>query len=220
MSKMTCSTLLILFSFSANAIVDMKSANYSESWSDLMVPGVGYDLRVNRTYNSRSLFNGMFGFGWCSDFETKIEVTTESNLRLTECGAGMEITYTPRNFSSNKIDATVTQIITEVKRRRPDLKADYVAGLEKELKVNDFMREEFGRRMDIKGKVEDGTTYLANGREAESITLKQGVYKRTLADGTYQLFEAASGRLTHMYDKNQNHLKLPVNHFLLPSKAK
>lgn len=190
------------------AIVDMKSANYSESWTDLIVPGIGYDLRVNRTYNSRSLFNGIFGFGWCSDFETKIEVTPESNVKLTECGGGMEITFTPKNFNPGRIDVTIKSIIEEVKRRRPDLKPDYVAGLEKELKTNDFMREEFGRRMNIRGKVEDGVTYLANGREAETITLKSGAFKRTLADGTYQLFDQASGRMTAMYDKNQNHLKL------------
>jgi len=205
---MVKSIAVFFISFSAHAIVDMKSANYSESWTDLTVPGVGYDLRVNRTYNSRSLFNGLFGFGWCSDYETRIEVTTESNLRLTECGGGMEITFTPKNFNNNKIEATVSQIVAEVKRRRPDLKPDYIATLEKELQVNDFMREEFGRRMNIKGKPEDGTMYLANGREAENITLKQGVYKRTLADGTYQLFEAATGRLTQMSDKNQNYLKL------------
>jgi YD repeat-containing protein len=97
---------------------------------------------------------------------------------------------------------------TRMKRRRPDLKADYVESLDKEMRVNDFMREEFGRRMNIKGKAEDGTLYLANGREAENITLKQGVYKRTLSDGTYQLFDATSGHMTHMYDKNQNHVKL------------
>src|SRR6188768_2464625 len=157
MKQMSAFAAILLFSFSAGAIVDMKSANYSESWTDLTVPGVGYDLRVNRTYNSRSLFNGLFGFGWCSDYETKIEVTTESNLRLTECGAGMEITYTPKNFKVSKIDATVAQIVAEVKKRRPDLKADYIEGLEKELRVNDIMREEFGRRMNIKGKIEDGT---------------------------------------------------------------
>lgn len=200
--------VLTLLALPAHAIVDMKSANYSESWTDLVVPGVGYDLRVNRTYNSRSLFNGMFGFGWCSDYETKIEVTTESNLRLTECGGGMEITYTPKNFNPSKIDGTVSQIIAEVKRRRPDLKSDYVESLEKELKNNDFMREEFGRRMNIRGKIEDGVAYLANGREAENITVNKGVYKRTLADGTYQLFDQANGRMTAMYDKNQNHLKL------------
>jgi YD repeat-containing protein len=56
--------------------------------------------------------------------------------------------------------------------------------------------------------VEDGVIYMANGKEAENVTLKSGVYKRTLADGTYQLFDAATGHMTHMYDKNQNYLKL------------
>jgi YD repeat-containing protein len=209
----------LIFSAQAFAIVDMKSANYSESWTDLIVPGVGYDLRINRAYNSRSLFNGLFGFGWCSDYETKIDVTPESNLKLTECGGGMEIIYTPKNFNPGKVDSTIKMILAEVKRRRPDLKGDYVAGLERELKNNDFMREEFSRRMNIKGKVEDGVIYLANGKEAENISLKSGVYKRTLTDGTYQLFDAATGRMTHMYDKNQNYLKLAWERDVLQSVA-
>lgn len=207
--------VLLLVPASAFAIVDMKSANYSESWTDLIVPGVGYDLRVNRTYNSRSLFNGIFGFGWCSDYETKIEVTPEGNLRLTECGAGMEIIYTTKNWNPNKIDNTIKSIVDEVRRRRPDLKSDYIAGLEEELKTNDFMREEFGRRMNIKGKTQEGAVYLANGREAETITIKGDQYKRSLPDGTYQLFDAKTGRLTHMYDKNQNYLKMTWDKDLL-----
>lgn len=206
--KILVQTLVVFISIPAMAIVDMKSANYAESWTDLIVPGVGYDLRVNRSYNSRSLFNGMFGFGWCSDYETRVDVTPESNLKVTECGGGMEVIFTPKNFNPNKIENTIKAIITEVKKRRPDLKPDYVAGLEKELKTNEFMREEFSRRMNIKGKAEDGVLYSVNGKEAENITLKSGVYKRTLADGTYQLFDAATGRMTHMYDKNQHYLKL------------
>ncbi|HMN68554.1 MAG TPA: DUF6531 domain-containing protein [Bdellovibrionales bacterium] len=200
-------TFALVFSFNAFAIVDMKSANYSEAWTDMTVPGVGYDLRVTRTYNSRTLFSGLFGFGWCSDYETKIEITPESNLKLTECGAGMETIYTPKGFNPGKVDQTIAQIAAEIKKRRPDLKADYIENLKREMKTNDFMREEFSRRMNLKGKVEDGVVYSANGKEAENITLKSGVYKRTLTDGTYQLFDNA-GRMTHMYDKNQNYLKL------------
>lgn len=212
-------SLTLVFTSSAFAIVDMKSANYSESWTDLTVPGVGYDLRINRAYNSRSLFNGLFGFGWCSDYETKVDITPESNLKLTECGAGLEVIYSAKNFNPAKVDGTIKTILAEVKKKRPDLKDDYIANLEKELKVNDFMREEFSRRMNIKGKVEDGVVYMANGKEAENVTLKQGVYKRTLADGTYQLFDAATGRMTHMYDKNQNYLKLQWDKDILTSVA-
>ena len=156
---------LLFFSFNVSAIVDMKSANYSESWTDLIVPGVGYDLRVNRTYNSRSLFNGLFGFGWCSDYETKIDVTTEGNLRLTECGAGQVVNYTPRSFKADKIEDTVKTIMTEVRRRRPDLKPDYLNGLERDMKTNDLLREEFGRHMNIKGKAQDGLVSSQRSRD-------------------------------------------------------
>lgn len=200
--------LFLLTPVTSFAIVDMKGANYSDSWTDLTVPGVGYDLRVNRTYNSRSLFNGLFGFGWCSDFETKIDVTPESTLRLTECGAGQEITYWPKTYNAGKLDNTIKAIMAEVKKKRPDLRPDYIANLEKEMRSNEYMREEFSKRMNMKGKVEDGVTYLANGREAENIKLQGGVYKRTLADGTFQLFDPVSGRMVQMYDKNQNYLKL------------
>jgi len=203
--------VLLAFTPFAHAIVDMKSANYSESWTDLIVPGVGYDLRVARGYNSRSLFNGIFGFGWCSDFETRIEVTPESNIKLTECGGGMEVIYTPKNFNGSRIESTIKQIGSEIKKRRPDLRADYIASLEEEMKTNDFMREEFSRRMNIKGKVEDGITYFANGREAENIVLKSGTLKRNMADGTFQLFDVATGHMTQMYDRNQNYLKLIWN---------
>lgn len=198
------------FSPSAFAIVDMKSANYSETWTAMQVPGVGYDLRVALTYNSRSLFNGKFGYGWCSDFETKIDITPESNLRLTECGGGMEIKFMPKSYKPEQIDAKVKQIIAEVRKRRPDLKADYLKGLEADMKANEYLREEFSKRMNIQNKVADGTVFYANGREAENITLKNGVYKRTLPDGTYQLFDA-QGRMTHMYDRNGNYLKLTWN---------
>lgn len=199
---------LLLISFSAHAIVDMKSANYSESWTDMVVPGVGYDLRVNRSYNSRTLFNGLFGFGWCSDYETNIEVTTEGNLRLQECGAGQELNYQVKNFDTGRIDGNVKTIMAEVRKRRPDLTADYLKNLEQEMRTNDMLREEFGRYVNIKGKAQDGTLYIASGRESENVVLKNGAYKRTLADGTYQVFDGATGRMTHMYDKNQNYLKL------------
>ena len=65
--KKTLLAIAVLFSAQAHALVDMKNANYSNTWIDMDVPGSGYDLKIVRTYNSRSLFNGMFGFGWCSD---------------------------------------------------------------------------------------------------------------------------------------------------------
>jgi|GEM_PF-504764 YD repeat-containing protein len=199
----------VLFSTSAFAVVDMKSANYAETYTDLEVPGIGYDLRVTRTYNSRSIFNGMFGYGWCSDFETKIEVTPENTLKLTECGGGVEINYLPQNFKSSSTTSIISQIVAELKKRRPDLKEDYLKSLAKEMESNTFMREEFAKRLNIKGSVQSNKVYYANGKEAETIVLTgEGYYKRTMTDGTYQRFDAKTGLITHMYDKNGNYLKM------------
>ena len=41
----------------AEALVDTRNANYSDSWTDLQLPGSGYNLQIQRTYNSRSLLN-------------------------------------------------------------------------------------------------------------------------------------------------------------------
>ena len=76
--------LLTFFSATKSyAIVDMNSAAYSNVWTDIAVPGTGYDLKVVRAYKSRTLFNGIFGFGWCSTFETKLEPTSEGNIKIT-----------------------------------------------------------------------------------------------------------------------------------------
>ncbi|HAG91099.1 MAG TPA: cell wall-associated protein wapA [Bdellovibrionales bacterium] len=200
--------ILALYPWASFAVVDMKSANYAETYIDMKVPGVGYDLRVARTYNSRSIFNGMFGFGWCSDFETKVEVTPENGLKLTECGGGVEINYLPKGFKSSSSDEVIKQIIMALKKKRPELKDDYLGKLANEMKTNTFMREEFARNLDISGKILQGKAYYANGKEAEYIVLEKGYYKRSLTDGTFQRFDDKTGLLTHMYDRNGNYLKL------------
>src|ERR1700733_4672261 len=115
-SNLLLVTTLLLMSVRTFALVDLKNANYSDAWVDLVLPGTGYDLRVERAYNSRTLFNGIFGFGWCSDFETSLEITPEGNLKYSECGAGSETLYQAAGFSEKDIDKTIKTIIEHVKK--------------------------------------------------------------------------------------------------------
>ncbi len=110
--------LILFYSVSAWSVVDMRNANYAQTWTDLQVPGTGYDLKITRTYNSKSLFDGMFGYGWCSDWETKLDFTAEGNIKVTECGAGAELFFTPREFGKKEIDDTIAKIIEKVKQAK------------------------------------------------------------------------------------------------------
>ncbi|MFZ4403616.1 MAG: DUF6531 domain-containing protein [Pseudobdellovibrionaceae bacterium] len=185
----------------------MKNANYSNTWIDMEVPGSGYDLKIIRTYNSRSLFSGYFGFGWCSDFETRIEVNAEGNIKLTECGAGMEILYSPREVTKKDVDTTIAKIIAQMKAEKKVGRDDaFYKKLAIDLAEDADQRSKYSRQYRLIQSVKEGTAFYANGKEVESFVLNKNFYTRTLPDGTNQRF-SLQGRLTHKYDKNGNFLK-------------
>lgn len=199
--------IAFLFALPSFAVVDMKNANFSQSWIDIEVPGSGYDLRVQRTYNSRSLFNGMFGFGWCSDFETKMVITAEGNLKITECGAGQELFFSPREITKKEVDQTIQKIITKMRSEKAVGRNEaFYKKLSAELLEQDVKRSQMAQQYAIPISVKPGTRFFANGREVENIVFEKGVYTRSLQDGSSQRFDT-QGRLTHMYDKNGNFLR-------------
>ena len=209
--------LLLMLSFSqAYAIVDMNSASYSNVWIDLEVPGTGYDLKVIRAYKSRTLFNGMFGFGWCSPFETKLEATSEGNIKISECGDGQEIVFSPREIQRKDIESTIANLVSKMKAdpKNKNLSADYYKKLQLDLVEDDLRRNELAGNYGISVPIKEGTKFMANGREVESVVFNKTHYTRNLPDGSSQRFDT-QGRLTHSYDKNSNFLKFEYDKELL-----
>lgn len=208
--KLLVSALVLLAALPAFSVVDMKNANYSNTWVDLTVPGTGYDMRVARSYNSRTLYSGIFGFGWCSEFETTLEVLAEGNLKLTECGAGQEAIFTPRNFDKKDMDKFLATLVQKMKASEKTKQPEsYYSTLTKELLDDEDKRSKLARQHGLQLPVKEGQVFLANGREVETITFNKTYYTRSLPDGSLMRFSAdGKGRLIAMYDKNGNFLKL------------
>lgn len=205
----------ILLSHQSLAIVDLKNANFSHSWVDLEIPGGSYVLKIERTYNSRTLFSGIFGYGMCSDFETFIEITAEGNLRLKECGAAQEIVYSPREINNKEIEATVNTILEKVKaEKKAGATEAFMKQLKEDLRNDDAYRTSFAKKLNLPIKVKEGSKFYANGKEVEYFLLEKNYYTRHLADGSMQRFDT-KGRLTHFFDKNNNFLKLEYDKDLI-----
>lgn len=205
----------MLFVTSAHALVDMKNANYSNSWIDMDVPGSGYDLKIVRTYNSRSLFNGMFGFGWCSDFETSAEVTAEGNLKVKECGGGLEVVFSPRDVTRADVDKTIKSIVAKMRAEKKVGQTEtFLNNIANQMLENDSYRSEMAEKYGVKVPVKEGTKFFANGREVEHFVFNKTHYTRNLPDGSAQRFDL-QGRMTHMYDKNNNFLRFTYEKDLL-----
>lgn len=205
MRQISLVLLTLIVSFSAQAVVDLKNANYSDSWTDIIAPGTGFDLRIQRTYNSRTLFNGMFGFGWCSDFETTIDITPDNTIKLTECGGGLEIVYS-KSASKSSVDDSVNEILKAYKTQRKASNSELKA-LKKKIVADASLRNSLAKKLKVSGKTDKGVTYKANGKEFENIVYDGKSYTRTLADGTKQVFDK-DGYLVGLYDKNRNYLKI------------
>lgn len=199
----------------SHAIVDMKNANYTDTWVDITLTGTGYALRVSRTYNSRSVFNGMFGFGWCSEFETVIEKLPEGRLKLTECGAGQEVIYSPAKYDQAALDKTIDAIIAHYKRKNPQANPATVETLRGQIVTSDSLRAEWAKDANLTvPEAQKGMVYTADSLGVEQITFDGTIYTRLLSDGTSQRFDA-SGHLTAFYDKNGNYLKFSYQGGLL-----
>ncbi|MBK9293485.1 MAG: RHS repeat protein [Oligoflexia bacterium] len=204
----------LLFSLKASALIDLKNANYADSWIDLIIPGTGYDLKVQRGYNSRTLFNGIFGFGWCSDFETSLEVTAEGNLLLTECGAGLEVLYQAGQYSEGDIQKVVKQIIAKARAENLSAQPNYWADLEKRLQTETALRAEYAAKYKIAKTIAEKTRYYANGKEADYMERQGSSYVRVMPDGVTQKFDL-KGRLSKLFDRNGNFLNFSYNGKLL-----
>ena len=201
--------LLTLLPLSAFGMVDMNNACYSNTWTDLEVPGSGYNLRVLRAYKSRSLYNGMYGFGWCSEFETRLSVTPEGGVKISECGDGQEIFFSAKELSRSEVDDSINRIVAKMKTAKASsgFSGDYWAQLKSKLLKEPGVRADYATQYGVVLPVKDGVKMLANGRESESVTLQNKVYTRILPDGSSQRFDL-NGHLNSMYNQNGNFLKL------------
>lgn len=208
--------LITVLSTQAFALVDMQNANFTETWVDLEVPDTGYNLKVERAYNSRTLHNGLFGFGWCSNFETSLEILADGRVKRVECGAGQEITYAPKSFDAGDVQSGIQKISAAIKKENPSISARELSMITQKLKDDTSYRDREAARLNVVKEAKDGTIFYSEGTNTDKIVLKKGFYVRDLADGSSERYNT-TGQLVYLYDKNQNYLKLDYNKKTLTS---
>jgi YD repeat-containing protein len=193
-----------LWSSCAHSMVDMKWATYTETWTDIEWGSI----EMTRKYNSGSAFDGMAGYGWCTDFETRLEVSHSGQLRVIECGGNT--TYTIKGYDSRgAVEQSIQAIIMEAKNRRRDLSEQYFATFQKELKNDVSMREKFNKLFGFRQYPRASSIYYSL---AGTITFDQQQYVRKEANGTIEVFdlmgrlifkEAGGGSLRIKHENNR-----------------
>ncbi|MCB0377149.1 MAG: hypothetical protein KDD33_01525 [Bdellovibrionales bacterium] len=217
MKRLITFLIIIILGSTASAAVNMKNGSYTDRWIDLIAPGSGYDFRIERHYSSRSLFIGLFGFGWCSQLETKLEVQSDGSLILSECGGGIEVSYYPTQFDKKSVNQTIDQIIQYLKKGNKDLSKSYLRKLRTQL-VSDhrqrFLLATQFHLVDFKKAKANNSEYVSRALGVEKIRLSNKTFTRQRNDGVVETFDL-DGQLTKVTDRMGQWIKLQYKGSLL-----
>lgn len=202
--------LMVLFSFSSIAGVNLKNGNFYIAYADLEVRGAGEKLEILRTYNSKSTEVGWFGFGWGSKFETNLSESADGCVVVKEYGGGAQTRFCP----NSKVDAdAASQKIIAAMRKKSSLTEANANKLLDRLKNNAELRHSYALQFGVKTKIADGTKLFSNQRGIQELVKTKDGYKRKNNDGDTEYFNdlgqlvkysnGSGYSLEFVYKKNQ-----------------
>ena len=178
--------------------VNLKNGNFYISYTDIVVPGGGKKLEITRTYNSKSTEVGWFGFGWGSDFETRLEKSADGSVVIHEHGAGGKTRFTPKTA----VDAGAAAAkIVEAMRKRTQLNDTAAKQLTEKLKNNAELRHTYALNFKVQTDVAVGTVLYSSDRGSQEVHVVKDGFKRIYPDGKTEIFNA-KGNVTKISDKS------------------
>ncbi len=171
------------------ALVAITNGNYFTGFVDLNHPnaGPGFQLKLERTYNSRSQYNGFFGYGWGTEFESFLVPAADGSVVIQESGGGEKTRFTPKGFSKTDLDKFIAELIkAKQKKQGGGFRADvYSAKLRKDA---DF-RDEEGRTLGVMPTLPEGTKLFTSQRgDKQTVTVVKDGFVREFGTGKVVYF--------------------------------
>ncbi len=205
---------LLAVASSAQANVSIRNGNFFIGYTDVLYPG-GYEPKIERVYNSKSPYNGIFGWGWGSDYEVYLAVEADGSVLVSEAGGGAQNRFSPPTFDAKELDAAVN-LIAEVARKAGAMgSGGQLDGYKKQLKTNAEFRNEEWAKWKAQGKIQArklpvGAKLVSNRFAFQWITVTATGYVRSTDTGKTENFDP-NGRLLKVQDKNGNFILLSYN---------
>jgi YD repeat-containing protein len=205
----------VLFCFECFSNVSVLNGNFYISYTDLILNSK-LDFQINRVYNSKASFIGIFGKGWGSDYEVYLRRTPADEICVHENGGGALNSF---NEDSRKKyhDSILVANMGKIAKlqayeilERTNQKNLSIDSLEKifMMKYKEdpvYLQEEFEHFLDLKKiKLESsmpiGTIYFSKRFGSELIIKTPNGYERSKGQGIKEYFDTA-GRLLQIINK-------------------
>lgn len=194
MKVLNLALILATLSPAAFAHVAPGNGNYFVSFTDIEhdAPPTAFMLKVQRTYNSRSQFGGLFGYGWGTDYEAYLIPGADGSVVIQESGAGDKTRFSPASFSKADLTKQVDRLVEAYGKKNPGTRS---SDLREKLLNNADERDELSRSLGIFPELAAGTKLFSTQRgDKQTLSVHKvgsGIgYLREFADGRRELFNA------------------------------
>lgn len=198
MKRIALALVALMIATFANAGVNLKNGNFYISYTDIVVPGGGKKLEITRTYNSKSTEVGWFGFGWGSEYETRLEVSADGSVIIHEHGSGAKTRFIPK--TAVDAVAAATKIVNEMKKKTA-LTEKAASDLVQKLANNAELRHTYAMNFGVQATVAPGTVLYSNDRGPQELHVTKEGYRRAHTDGKQDYFNP-EGQLVKISDKS------------------
>lgn len=192
---------------SAEARVTLKNGNFFRAYTDIGYT-LGAEPKVERVYNSKTNYKGIFGPGWGNEYEVRLTVSADGSVVVQEYGSGADNRFTPKVISAAELDASINKIAELKKFANRKALDDY----KQRLRSDAIFRNDEWQSLVNAGKMQPrqvlvGAQLVSNKFAYQVVTrLKEG-YQRSFDTGKVERFDE-KGRLTRVSDKNGNFIDL------------
>ncbi len=179
-----------LFQVEAHAFVAVGNGNYFVGFTDLEheAPLNTFQLKVQRTYNSRSQFDGIFGYGWGSDYESFLLPSTDGSVVIQENGGGDKTRFSPKEFSKADLEKQLDRLL-EAYGKKEKVATSRLKEMRVKLLNDANARDELSRNLGVFPELPVGTKLYSTQRgDKQVLTVIKGGYVREYADGKQELF--------------------------------
>lgn len=203
--------MFCLLSAPAYANVSLRNGNFFIGYTDIVYSG-GFEPKIERVYNSKTPFKGMFGYGWGSELEVYLTVSPDGAVIVHEYGGGAENVFSPPELSKQEFEAAIATIIQAAQESK-NLRAtpQDVAPYEKKLRADaTFRNDEWEKHLKlglIKARdLPVGALLYSNRFSAQALRRTRDGFIRVFDNGRREQFDS-KGHLARVFDKNNNFIE-------------
>ena len=196
--------------------VNAKNANFFLPNKDISYPAPGFPLEIERSYNSRSLNDGPFGFGWSFNYDIYVRIGQEGFPEVVDAD-GFVCKFLPQGGGEKSaMEAQINRFMAYKQSQ------DKAAGIQRDAAfyqkyrsrlLNDpkLFEQVKSEMPGYKPELEEGT-YISTTRGVQQLEVRKEGYKRTFTNGVthifYRMDASGKGRLRQMIDPAGNSLAM------------